>query len=78
MEMIGWSGSILILTSYGLSSYQRIRTDSLFFYLMNIFGGAFLIVYSIYKSAPPNIFINVVWVLIALPAFFKIIFGQKK
>jgi hypothetical protein len=78
MEIIGWVGSLLIVLMYGLNSYQKIKSDSLIYYLSNIIGGICLIIYSVYKEAHPNTFINVVWVLIALPAIFKVIFGEKK
>jgi hypothetical protein len=71
MEIVGWLGSLLIIIVYALNSYQKIASDSILFYLINIAGGALLIVYSYHKDAPPNIFINTIWVLIALPALFK-------
>lgn len=76
VDVIGWIGSILVLAAYGLSSYQKLRTDSLAFTLLNFSGGIFLIIYSFYYMAYANTFINVVWVLIALPAMFK--FFYKK
>jgi hypothetical protein len=78
MEFIGWIGSILIVLVYALNSYQKIRSDSLIFYAMNIVGGILLIVYSYYKDAAPNIFINTVWVIIAIPAVLKIILSSRK
>ena len=73
MEFIGWTGSILIILVYALNSYQRIRTDSIAFYTMNIAGGMLLIIYSYHKDAAPNIFINAVWVIIAIPALYKMV-----
>jgi hypothetical protein len=72
MELLGWTGSVLVILVYGLNSYQKIRSDSVWFYLMNMCGGILLIIYSWYKDAPPNIFINVIWVLIAVPALLRI------
>jgi len=65
IEIGGWIGSIGILLAYGLNSYQKIRSDSMLFYLLNLISGVLLIVYSFYKDAIPNAFINVVWVVIA-------------
>lgn len=78
MEIIGWIGSILIVGVYGLNSYQKIRSDSLIFYAANLVGGVLLIIYSIYKEAHPNTFINVVWVIIAIPALIKVLAVRKK
>jgi hypothetical protein len=71
VEIIGWIGSIEILLAYGLNSYQKIRSDSLAFALLNLTGGLFLMVYTIYKDAYANTFINMVWVVIALIALAR-------
>lgn len=76
VEIVGWIGSICILLAYGLNSYQKIRSDSLAFSLLNLAGGTFLIIYSIYKDAFANTFINLVWVVIALVALIR--YAQKR
>jgi hypothetical protein len=68
IEVIGWIGSVEILIAYGLNSYQKIRSDSMWFYLLNLTGGFLLIIYTVYKEAYPNAFVNVVWVVVALIA----------
>jgi hypothetical protein len=76
IDVIGWLGSILVLAAYGLTSYQKLKTDSLAFTLLNFSGGIFLIIYSYYYAAFASTFINVVWVLVAIPALYK--FFYKK
>ncbi|MFN6087964.1 MAG: CBU_0592 family membrane protein [Cyclobacteriaceae bacterium] len=73
ISTLGWIGSLLVIGSYGLNSYQKIKSDSLIFQLMNLAGGILLIINSMYKEAYPFTFINTVWVLIAIPAIFRII-----
>ena len=77
IETIGWIGSILILLAYGLNSYQKIKSDSLGFYLINLLGGVFLIVYAIYKDASANAFINIVWVIVAVIAIVRLFLRKK-
>jgi len=72
IETIGWIGSIAILLAYGLNSYQKIKSNSLTFLFLNLSGGLFLIVYSLYKEAYANIFVNLVWVGIAILALGKL------
>jgi hypothetical protein len=72
IEILGWVGSIEILLAYGLNSYQRIRSDSMIFYLLNLTGGIFLIIYTIDKEAFANTFVNFVWVLIAAIAMIRL------
>ncbi len=74
---IGWVGSLCVLIAYGLNSYQKLRSDSLIFYALNVVGGIFLIIYSNHKEAYANTFINVVWVIIAIPAMLKVVFKSK-
>ena len=76
VEIVGWIGSIAILLAYGLNSYQKIKSNSLPFLFLNLSGGLFLIAYSLYKDAYANIFINLVWVVIAILALGKL--AQKK
>lgn len=76
-DVIGWIGSLCVILAYELNSYQKLRSDSLLFYVLNVVGGIFLIIYSNYKEAYANTFINVVWVIIAIPAIFKVLFKSK-
>lgn len=76
IEIIGWVGSIEILLAYGLNSYQKIKSNSLAFSLLNLTGGLFLMIYTIYKDAFANTFVNLVWVIIAVIALGK--FYQQK
>jgi hypothetical protein len=73
IDIAGWIGSIIILLAYGLNSYKKIQSDSMIFYLLNLVGGLLLIVYTIYKGAFANTFINVAWVLIAIPAIVRLL-----
>ena len=73
IDFIGWAGSIMVIAAYGLNSYQKIRSDSLVFLSLNLVGGISLIIYSVYYAAYANTFINVVWVLIAMPALIRMV-----
>lgn len=72
IEVVGWIGSFEVLIAYGLNMYQRMRSDSLAFTLLNLTGGIFLIIYTIYKEAYPNTFINIVWTVIAALALGRL------
>lgn len=67
----------MVVAAYGLNSYQKIKSDSLIFYLLNLIGGVFLIIYSVYYTAYANTFINVVWVIIAIPALYNLVKKRK-
>ncbi|MCZ8355243.1 MAG: hypothetical protein O9340_10945 [Cyclobacteriaceae bacterium] len=72
LEVIGWLGSLQVVIAYGLNSYQKLKSDSYGFLLLNLFGGLFLIAYTFYKDAYASMFLNIVWVIIALPALIKL------
>lgn len=77
IDILGWTGSISILAAYGLNSYQKIKSDSLLFYTLNIVGGIFLVLYSVNKGAYPNTFINLVWVIIAIPGVIRLLMNSS-
>jgi len=73
IDILGWVGSVEVVTAYGLNSYQKIKSDSLTFQLLNLTGAIFLIINSIYKEAYPFTFINTVWSVIAMVAIMGIV-----
>lgn len=77
IDIIGWIGSVAVIVAYGLNSYQRIKSDSTMFQILNLTGGIFLIANTIYYGAFPSTFINIVWVLIAGAALISIFRKQK-
>lgn len=71
INILGWVGSAALLLGYGLNSYQKIESKSITFLMLNITGGIFLIVYTAYFQAYANTMLNIVWVIIAVPALVK-------
>ncbi len=72
VEVVGWIGSLAILSAYALNSYQKIRSDSPLFLLLNLAGGLLLMAYTYYKDAFANTFLNLVWVIVAVIALVKL------
>jgi len=77
IDAIGWIGSIEVIVAYGLNSYQKLKSDSIYFQLLNLTGGVFLIINTIYYCAYPSAFINVVWVIIAAFAIARMFLKPK-
>jgi hypothetical protein len=73
IDVIGWIGSIEVIAAYALNSYQQLSSDSIIFQVLNLTGGIFLIINTIYHRAYPSAFINVVWVIIASIAIGRIL-----
>ena len=68
VEAIGWIGAALILGAYALLSARKVRGESLTYHLMNILGGAGLLLNSAWNGAFPSAALNIIWVGIGLYA----------
>lgn len=77
-DIIGWTGSLAVVVAYGLNSYQKITSDSYTFLMLNLVGGLCLIAYTVFYGAYANTFLNIVWVLIAIPALLTLARKKKK
>ena len=68
VEVIGWTGAVLILGAYALLSAGKLRAESVTYQLMNILGAAGFVVNSGWNGALPSAAMNVIWIGIALYA----------
>ena len=71
IDIIGWIGSAEVIAAYGLNSYQKIRSDSRVFQMLNLTGGILLIIYTVHYNAYASAVINIVWVVIAVGAILR-------
>lgn len=71
IEVLGWIGATLILLAYGLLTLRRLGTESASYQWMNLAGAAGLIVNGAWNGAFPSVFLNVVWLGIALYALSR-------
>jgi hypothetical protein len=73
IDVMGWVGSIEVLAAFGLNTWQKIKSDSISYLVLNITGSIFLIIYSYYHHAFANTFVNLVWAVVAVVALGKIL-----
>ena len=66
IEMMGWIASVLIVGSYALNITGKLSASSKIYVLANIIGGIFFVVNTYYHKAYPSMFVNVIWVIIAI------------
>ena len=71
VEILGWIGSILIVGSYALNITGRLATTSKLYVLANIIGGLFFVVNTYFHQAYPSMFVNIIWVIIAIVMLSK-------
>lgn len=66
IEIMGWIASVLIVGSYALNITGKLSASSKTYVLANIIGGIFFVVNTYYHNAYPSMFVNVIWVIIAI------------
>ena len=71
VDLVGWLGAGLLLLAYGLVSFKKLRADSGYYQLLNIVGSCLLIVNTIYYHAYPSALVNLIWIIIALLASYR-------
>jgi hypothetical protein len=71
VDLVGWLGAGLLLLAYGLVSFQKLRADSGYYQLLNAAGSCCLIVNTVYYRAYPSAFVNVIWIIIAVIASYR-------
>jgi hypothetical protein len=71
VEVIGWTGALLILGAYALLSAGKLKARSLSYHLMNILGAAGFVVNSGWNGALPSAAMNVIWIGIGIYALWR-------
>jgi hypothetical protein len=77
IDITGWIGSGCVLAAYGMLSLHRITARSKLYQALNILGSLCLIVNTVFYSAYPSAFVNIIWLLIAIFALINI-FSRKQ
>lgn len=68
IDILGWSGALLLLVAYALLSARRLEGHSAPYQWMNIIGSGCLLTNAGYHGAMPSAFVNSIWILIAVAA----------
>jgi len=71
VEIMGWIGSVLIVGSYALNITGKLEATHKLYVLANILGGLFFVVNTYFHQAYPSMFVNIVWVIIAIVMLSK-------
>ena len=70
-EVIGWIGTILILSAYFLLTGKKLNEASKVYHGMNLFGGISIVVNALINGAYPPATLNIVWSVIAAYGIVK-------
>ena len=72
VEVVGWTGALLILLAYLLISAGKLTGQSPLYQWMNVFGAAGFVVNGWWHRALPSAALNVLWMLIGGFALWRI------
>jgi hypothetical protein len=72
IEIVGWTGAVLILVAYLMVSAGRLNGQSAAFQWMNLVGAACFIVNSGSHGALPSTVLNILWLLIGIVTLWRI------
>ncbi len=72
-EIIGWYGVIAILLAYALNSFTVLTAKSAPYQLLNLTGAIGIVLISLRKKAYQPATLNLIWMIIAIIALFKIL-----
>ena len=72
VEIVGWTGAVLILLAYLLLSMGRLTGQSIVYQWMNVVGAAGFAVNGWWHGALPSASLNIIWLLIGAWALWRI------
>jgi hypothetical protein len=71
IEIIGWTGTLLIVGAYFLNINGKIKSTAVAYILANLVGGILFSIYTYSHRTYPNMVVNITWVFIAVAALMK-------
>ena len=77
LELSGWAGTAALLLAYALVSTRRLPGDSPRYQMLNLVGGALVLINSFYHGAMPSVAVNVFWIAIGVFALSRAFLGRK-
>ncbi len=78
IDILGWTGGLMVLVAYGLISSDRITSRSPFYHFLNAIGSICLVVNTAFYGAYPSTFVNVIWLSIAVLGFSRLVRATAK
>ncbi|WP_262504360.1 CBU_0592 family membrane protein [Sphingobium sp. KCTC 72723] len=72
VEIVGWTGALLVLGAYLGVSSGRMTGDSAVFQGMNALGAALFVLNTWWHGAIPSMVLNIIWSGIGVAALWRI------
>lgn len=71
-EIVGWYGTVAIISAYALNSFSLIAADSLTYQVLNATGAVGIVIISLVKKAYQPAVLNMIWTVIAVVAIIRL------
>jgi len=78
IEILGWTGSLLVVIAYAMNLNKKMEADSWAYYAMNIAGSGLLIINTAFHHAFPSMVVNIIWVFIPVITILRHKARQKE
>ncbi len=75
VDFLGWYGMVAILIAYALLTYGYLTTQSVVWQVMNLTGSVGLAVNALSRKAFPEVWLNLIFALVALSGIYQILRG---
>lgn len=76
--LIGVSGATLLLIAFIANDLKKLRTESLSYNLLNLFGAALLTWYAVLLASIPFLILEGIWALVAFRDVLRRLAGKDK
>ena len=71
IKLVGWAGTVLIVTAYTLTSLGYINTSNIIYPILNLLGAVFMGIRVFVGKNWANLFLEFFWALIAIISILK-------
>lgn len=78
IEIVGWIGTILILMAYLLLTRKNLASSSKLYHILNLIGGAGIVVEAVSNGAYPPAALNIVWGIIAVYGILRLVRSHEQ
>lgn len=77
-KIIGWIGAVVFVVTYLLLSIKKISSNKVTYHFLNALGGLCLTINSFSLSDNPTLFVNFIWMCIAIYSILNIVVIERK
>jgi hypothetical protein len=78
LNILGWAGAGSYIIAYVLLSAGWMKAEQVRYHALNAIGGLFLVIFSYAVHDQPNLFVNLIWILIAAVSSWRIIVSRSR